>query len=445
MRKAQVLLISTLLFFSACKLDTSINPITTTTAPDKTSSGFYSRYIAVGDSQTAGYANDGLYNWGIYNSFPNIFAGSLEGAGLKTFNQPLFSIPQMNGTGFMELKGTHANGQPLILKDTLKTAIRGSINVSGVGNVQLLTKFSGDNDNFGIAGLKVADISDVQAGNTNRYFERLLPLSTPANNISYVDFVTSKPFSFFTLNLGANDVFGYAAGGGANLKALTDKTVFNAAYALLVNKLTANGAKGVLTTIPDISTLPFFTTTTVSDVLNKVKAIDPAFDKLYIEAKQTTDAGQDGYEVRTATAADLLLLSLNVGKIGKQVSTTHGTQYYGLSAYAPIENKWVLDANEIAITADYTNAFNKYIKATATSKSLALFDAFTFFYKIKDGMVIQGIPVSSNYLTGGLFSLDGVHLSPRGNAILANNYVAVTNAKYGTTLAEAKLFDYSAN
>jgi hypothetical protein len=136
---------------------------------------------------------------GIYNSFPNIFAGSLEGAGLKTFNQPLFSIPQMNGTGFMVLKGTDANGQPLILKDTSKAAIRGSINVSGVGNVQLLTKFSGDNDNFGIAGLKVADISDVQAGNTNRYLERLLPLNAPANNISYVDFVTSKPFSFFTL------------------------------------------------------------------------------------------------------------------------------------------------------------------------------------------------------------------------------------------------------
>jgi hypothetical protein len=192
--------------------------------------------------------------------------------------------------------------------------------------------------------------------------------------------------------LGANDVFGYAAGGGANLKALTDKTVFNAAYALLVNKLTANGAKGVLTTIPDISTLPFFTTTRISDVLNKVKAIDPAFDKLYIEAKQTTDAGQDGYEVRTATAADLLLLSLNVSRIGKQVSTTHGSQYYGLSAYAPIENKWVLDANEIAITADYTNAYNKYIKATATSKSLALFDALHFFTRLKTAWLYRAFP-----------------------------------------------------
>jgi len=448
MRLAGVLFFSALLFFSACKLDTTIGPEKKAEVSGSTlttNTGFYSRYIAIGDSQTAGYTNDGLYNWGIYNSFPNIFAGSLEGAGLKTFNQPLFSIAQMNGTGFMELKGTDANGQPLILKDTLKSAIRENIHINNVGNIQLLTKFSGDNDNFGIAGLKVADVSNAQTGNTNRYFERLLPLNAPANNTSYADFVTSKAFGFFTLNLGANDVTDYAAGGGVNLQALTDKATFNAAYALLVNKLTANGAKGVLTTIPDVSTLPFFTTTKPDDILNKMKATNPAFDKLYIEAKQTTNAGQDSYEVRTATAADLLLLSLNIAQIGKQVSTTHGPQYYGLSPYAPIESKWVLDANEITITADYTNSYNKYIKATATSKSLALFDAFTFFYNIKDGMTVQGITVSAKYLTGGVFSLDGVHLSPRGNALLANGYVAATNAKYGTTLIEAKLSDYSTN
>ncbi|WP_439699133.1 SGNH/GDSL hydrolase family protein [Mucilaginibacter sp. AW1-7] len=445
MRLIHVLLITTLLFFSACRLETSINPEKQINTPVNTSVGFYTRYIAIGDSQTAGYANDGLYNWAIYNSFPNIFAGSLEGAGLKAFNQPLFSIAQMNGTGFMELKGTDANGQPLIVRDTLKTAIRESINISGSGTIQLLSKFSGDNDNFGVAGLKVADVTNTQAGNTNRYFERLLPLNAPANNTSYVDFVTSKPFGFFTLNLGINDVFGYAAGGGVNLNSLTDKTIFNAAYAALVNKLTGNGAKGVLTTIPDVSTLPFFTTNRLTDILNKAKLINPAFDKLYIEAKQSTDAGQDDHETRTATAADLLLLSLNVAQIGKPVQTQHGVQYYGLSLYAPIENKWVLDANEIAIIEDYTNAYNKYIKATALSKSMALFDAFTFFYNVKGGMVIQGIPVSSNYLTGGLFSLDGVHLSPRGNAVLANMYVAVTNAKYGTALKEAKLSDYSAN
>lgn len=447
MRRAPVLLISTLLFFSACRLETSVNPEkhAATVPVTPTNTGFYSRYIAVGDSQTAGYANDGLYNWGIYNSFPNIFAGSLEGAGLKTFNQPLFSIAQMNGTGFMELKGTDANGQPLILKDTLKNAVRGSISVGGIGNMQLLSKFSGDNDNYGIPGLKVADISNTQTGNTNRYFERLLPLNAPANNTRYVDFVTSRPFSFFTLNLGANDVFGYAVNGGVNPNALTNKTMFNDAYALLVNKLTAKGAKGVLTTIPDISSLPFFTTNKPADILTKMKAINPAFDKLYIEAKQNANESQDGYEVRMATTADLLLLSLNVAKLGTPVSTTHGTQYYGLSPYAPVENKWVLDNNETAIIEDYTNSYNKYIKATATSKSLALFDAFTFFYNIKGGMTIQGITVSANYLTGGLFSLDGVHLSPLGNAVVANEYVAATNARYGTTLTEAKLFDYRVN
>jgi hypothetical protein len=78
MRKAQVLLISTLLFFSACKLDTSINPITTTTTPVKTSTGFYSRYVAIGDSQTAGYANDGLYNWVFITPSPIFLQAALK-------------------------------------------------------------------------------------------------------------------------------------------------------------------------------------------------------------------------------------------------------------------------------------------------------------------------------------------------------------------------------
>jgi hypothetical protein len=50
------------------------------------------------------------------------------------------------------------------------------------------------------------------------------------------------------------------------------------------------------------------------------------------------------------------------------------------------------------------------------------------------GMIINGAPISSEYLTGGVFSLDGAHLTPRGNALLANEIINVINNKFHSTL-----------
>jgi lysophospholipase L1-like esterase len=36
------------------------------------------------------------------------------------------------------------------------------------------------------------------------------------------------------------------------------------------------------------------------------------------------------------------------------------------------------------------------------------------------GIVGNGYTVTSTYVTGGMFSLDGIHLSPRGYAVIAN-------------------------
>jgi lysophospholipase L1-like esterase len=46
----------------------------------------------------------------------------------------------------------------------------------------------------------------------------------------------------------------------------------------------------------------------------------------------------------------------------------------------------------------------------------------------------DGIAYSPNFVTGGVFSLDGIHLTPRGNALVANELIKVINAKYGSTL-----------
>src|ERR1035437_5161188 len=48
-----------------------------------------SRYVAVGNSITSGYADGALYYDGQINSFPNLIAGQLKLIGGGSFNQPL--------------------------------------------------------------------------------------------------------------------------------------------------------------------------------------------------------------------------------------------------------------------------------------------------------------------------------------------------------------------
>jgi hypothetical protein len=59
------------------------------------------------------------------------------------------------------------------------------------------------------------------------------------------------------------------------------------------------------------------------------------------------------------------------------------------------------------------------------------------------GLVEQGVQLSSAYISGGIFSLDGVHLTPRGYAIVANGFISAINAKYGSTIPPVDISNYN--
>jgi hypothetical protein len=50
--------------------------------------------------------------------------------------------------------------------------------------------------------------------------------------------------------------------------------------------------------------------------------------------------------------------------------------------------------------------------------------------------------VTSTYVTCNSFSLDGVHPSPRGYALIANKFAEAINAKYGSTFKPLDLAEY---
>ena len=51
--------------------------------------------------------------------------------------------------------------------------------------------------------------------------------------------------------------------------------------------------------------------------------------------------------------------------------------------------------------------------------------------------------MTADYVTGGTFSLDGFHPSPRGYAIITNQMLGLINAKYGSNLPTVNPVDYT--
>ncbi|TSD65846.1 G-D-S-L family lipolytic protein [Inquilinus sp. KBS0705] len=423
-----------LFLLAACKPEINVAPASKGTAD-------FSRYIAIGNSLTAGYADGGLYLEGQQNSYPSIIGKQMQAVGGGEFKQALFSQAQSNGSGYLQLTGFSATGSPITAPVTTGLAVRGVQAIPGFGNVVLYTKFTGETDNYGVPGIKLQQITYAPYGNLNGYYERLLPKSSPNNTTAYLDFVTAKPFTFFTNWLGNNDALGYATTGGAG-DVLTDKATFQALYNLLITKMTAAGQKGAVATIPDVTAVPYFNTVTVGAILAGVQKANPAVAALYISAK-TAVSVDAAYAPRAAKASDLIVLTFPTTKIGTPVSTVAGMQPYGLTPYSPIENQYVLDEDEVALTKDYVDAYNTTIKSVAAAKGLAVFDAYTFLNNLKaHGMIVNGISVNSSYISGGIFSLDGVHLTPRGYAIVANEFIKAINSTYNSSIPLADVSAY---
>lgn len=403
----------------------------------------FSKYIAVGNSLTAGYANSGLSLKGQEQSFPNMLAQEMKKVGGGEFLQPYFPAENYNGSGFLYLKAL-VNGQPELGTVTDHLAIRGQTE----DKKPLYIKYTGPINNLGVPGMRL-DLAFVQGmGALNPYFERLLP-DNETGTKKYVDFATTKDHTFFSFSLGNNDVLGYATNGAVTTDAtntLISEQTFAGLYTEFITKLTSKEQKGVVATIPDVTAVPYFTTVTRQALLAGANAAlaakdptAPQFKDIYIKTKTVP---------RAATDKDMFILPFSsAGLLGRQDLKDPATGIvnpypYGLFIQNPVGDNFVLDESEAKMVQDRIVALNTTIKQVADSKKLAVADIYSFLNKVKSGYQINGIAISNKYITGNIFSLDGVHLTPMGYAIMANVFVDAINAKYSTKLGKVNVSQY---
>ncbi|MCY7349131.1 MAG: SGNH/GDSL hydrolase family protein [Cytophagaceae bacterium] len=378
----------------------------------------FSRYVAIGNSLTAGVMNGGLYRSGQVGSYPNLLAQQFNRAGGGDFAQPLFAEGQENGSGYLQLSSSTTLALAPV---TDNLAIRSS-------SPLLYTKFSGPNQNLGIPGIRLSDIALRGYGSAqgNAFFERLLPAG--AEQKTYLEAIADSKPTFFTCWLGTNDVQNFVTSGG--VKPITQDSTFKLACQQLLKTLAATGARGVVANLPDPTLLP----------LLMLPANFMAFRRDIARYWITTGKG----EVRMATENDLILTTADsIGFLSRAGFPK------GFFRNHPLNNDDLLDADEIERAKAAVAAFNAILVAETKVYGWPVMDAKALFFRLKLGTAEDRITLDTDLFKGGqisttsVFSLDGIHPNPRGYALIANEYIKVINETYKSRVPRLDVSEYS--
>ncbi len=469
----------------------------------------FSSYVAVGNSLTAGYMDGTVSIGGQANSFPNLLSQQFATVGGGVFTQPSYEEDVNNLGGISGLPGFNT-------RLVINASVGAPQPLAGTSTITLTPQATAYN-NMGVPGAKSFHLLVPGYGN---------PANFPAANPYYVRHATSntatvlgdamtKNPTFFTNWIGANDVLSYATTGGVGVDQtgnfnpqtygpndITDPTVFAGVYSLIVNGgtspafgavtgLSQNGAKGVVATIPSVTSIPFFTTVPYNPVtaaaVGGASNITALNAQLYGPLKQALTAFGAGSRInllsatagnpllikdesltnlsaqltaaftptlgaataafygsvfgqaRQATADDLVLLTTS-GVIGTAPAGVPAPlDKYGVTY--PLQDQHILIPSEQLAIANATNAYNAAIKSIAASKNLAVADMNAILGVLVNGLrSVNGQIYTANYFSGAatenkvLFSLDGVHPNSRGYAVIANEIIKVINAHYKSNM-----------
>lgn len=408
----------------------------------------FTRYVSIGNSITSGFADAALYYDGQMVSYPNLIATQFKMVGGGDFIQPL--VPE-SSVGV----GSSVNAR-LVLgmsTDCMGNTSLGPVPLAPNGDFSIFTTSvaaNGPFNNMGIPGAKM--ITAVAPGygnpanglgNYNPFFTRIL---TPAEFVSasMLSKAAVQNATFFSLFLGNNDVLSYALSGGTS-DAITPSAGpagigFDASVDTIVARMTANGAKGIIGSVPDITSIPHFTTIAYNALtLNSTQAAQ--LTTAYTGTGITFSAGANAFVIEDAsapagfrkmTSSEYVLLAV------PQDSLKCG----GWGATTPIPDEYVLDATEASLIRTAVTAYNNKLKMTADAHGLAFVDVNAFMASAKAGITFNGILSTTTFVSGGAFSLDGIHLTPRGNALLANEFIKAINQTYSASIPQVNVTKY---
>lgn len=109
----------------------------------------------------------------------------------------------------------------------------------------------------------------------------------------------------------------------------------------------------------------------------------------------------------------------------------------------PLQDGSVLTNDEAGKIKVATDAYNVTIESAAEAKGLALVDTKAIMNQLLNGGIRFGnYHITATYVTGGAFSLDGIHPSARGYSLIANKFLEAIAQKYGSSIPAVNMGSY---
>jgi hypothetical protein len=411
------------------------------------------QFVAIGDGNTAGYMDDALYQYGQQNSLGAILQTQLQLVGAGEIYNPLMGSANIGANSSLLSK--------LILG--YKTDCLGATGLSPVrfaqqGEALTASVYSSQNkySNFGVPGLRMIDMVSTSFGNINlpqhnAFFARMskdqfnLPGSGDYSSVQENIFDGGYP-TFCSIYLGIEDVLPYARSGATQnpMSPLAGfpGLGFEESLIQLCGQLYSQNVKAVVGTIPDITQMPYFTTIPYNGLNlddEKAASLNQIYGPLGFSFSvgsnpfMIEDPAAGAFGVRPMVEGELILLSVPLDSMK--------CHQYG-SVY-PLRDEFVLTLAELQEIRNQILAYNQVIRQYANFHGFAIAETAEFYTKLYDGFVYNGVAMSAKFVSGGAYSLDGIHLNPRGNALLANVFIKAINKTYKSSIPFANALFYS--
>ncbi|UCH73819.1 MAG: hypothetical protein JSU82_16080 [Rhodospirillales bacterium] len=339
----------------------------------------FSRLVVVGDSLSAGYQNSCLLGTQQVNSYANLVA-QRAGANLQ--------LPLIGEPGFPPCLVLIDPGPPPLV-DLVSTAF--GIRLDPTVRTR----------NLSVPGARVGDALDAAPSNG---FHGLfgLPFAELHAAVlqghggvprSQVDLAIELEPTALIVWLGGNDVLWAAIGGDPIF--VTPEAVFRAGYEDMLARLAATGAAMLVANIPDATTIPFLT---AAEAVEEIAGVPMAV------------FGLAPGDYVTPLAWRFVLTG------------------------APLPDGVVVDAAELAQIQTAIDGFNEIIAEQAALHGAALVDMNAVLRFVSQfGVVVGGRRLTADFL-GGMFTLDGIHPTNTGHAVMANEFIRGFNRAFGAGL-----------
>jgi len=447
----------------------------------------FSKLVSVGNSLTAGFMDNALYNQGQRNSYPALLAMQMQlvGGTTDSFDQPDINS-DVGFSGFAP-DGTTPLGHLRLVGTAPAPIVPGELPGPYTGNKSEL-------NNFGVPGITLGTALIPDTGTPGNPLENGLYTrfaSSPGTSTIIGDAAAAMADggTFFTFWLGNNDVLGYATGGAANEAILTDETTFAARLDAALGAMLAAApeAEGLVANIPDVLSIPFFKLVPFNALpLDQATAdqansgytdynagLAAALGAQIIDENEYNrriinfTAGQNGFVIEDDELTDInaasggliplpnLRQTESTDLIPLPVASTLGTledpnnpaSVRGVGVALGDES--VVTPAELNVIQTSTESFNNIIADAVANNSdrLVLFDANGLLKNlVENGATLNGSALDASIIPPfGAFSTDGVHPNSRGYAFVANSMIETINNKFNSSIPLLNPNNYPGN